>query len=55
MLFKKIIAVHTENNKIPIKTKCTVTGSKSRWYIYLPIVYKRLMAGGNGINTLRIM
>jgi hypothetical protein len=33
MLFKEIIAVHSENHAKPINTKCSITECQSRWFI----------------------
>jgi hypothetical protein len=40
MLFKEIIALHSENYAKPINTKCRVTDFKSSWDIYLPLAVK---------------
>jgi hypothetical protein len=38
MQFKEIIAVYSENHATkPINTKCSITGSQSRWFIWLPL------------------
>jgi hypothetical protein len=41
-LFKKIIAVYSENRTKSISTKYRVIVCKSRWYIWLPLGFKGL-------------
>jgi hypothetical protein len=41
-LFKKIIAVYTENHTKPLNTKCCIADCWSRWYIWLPLGFKGL-------------
>jgi hypothetical protein len=41
-LFKEIIVVCSENHAKPINTKCSITDSQSRWFIYLPLDLKGL-------------
>jgi hypothetical protein len=42
MLFKEIIAVHSEEHTKPMHIKCSITECKSRWFIQLPLGLKEL-------------
>jgi hypothetical protein len=50
MLFKEIIAVYSENDVKPVSSKCSITGSQSRWFILLPLVLKSV----NKVSAMRL-
>jgi hypothetical protein len=48
MLFKKIIAIYSENRAKPINTKCSITDCQSRWFMVASYLFN------NGVLTVGV-